>query len=53
MKNKVCCKDCEYLMFSDFYGECKKGYKEGIVSPGDSCGRGVPRRKKCTESVTK
>lgn len=52
MKNKVCCKDCEHLMFSDFYGECKKGYK-GIVSPDDSCGRGVPRRKKCTESATK
>lgn len=52
MKNKVCCKDCEHLMFSDFYGECKKGYK-GIVRPGDSCGQGILRRKKCTESATK
>ena len=37
--NDVKCKECEYLMFSDCYGECRKGYK-GIVSPNDSCGRG-------------
>lgn len=37
--NDVKCKDCEYLMFSDFEGECSKAYK-GIVQPNDSCGRG-------------
>lgn len=37
--NNVKCKDCEYLMFSDWYGECSKGFK-GIVSPNDSCGKG-------------
>ena len=36
---EVKCKDCEYLMFSDCYGECSKAYK-GIVSPDDSCGKG-------------
>lgn len=35
----VKCKECEYLMFSDCYGECSKGYK-GIVNPNDSCGKG-------------
>ena len=38
----VKCKECEYLMFSDFEGECRKGYK-GIVKPNDSCGRGIRR----------
>lgn len=38
-KEDVKCKDCEYLMFSDMYGECSKGYK-GIVQPNDSCGKG-------------
>lgn len=33
------CKDCKYLMFSDFYGECSKGYF-GIVTPDDFCSRG-------------
>lgn len=37
--NSVKCKECEYLMFSDVYGECSKNYK-GIVSPNDSCGKG-------------
>ena len=37
--NNVECIDCEYLMFSDCYGECAKAYK-GIVSPHDSCGKG-------------
>ena len=37
--NSVKCKECEYLMFSDCYGECSKGFK-GIVSPNDSCGKG-------------
>lgn len=35
----VHCKDCKYLMFSDCYGECSKGYM-GIVSPDDYCSRG-------------
>ena len=35
----VRCKDCEYLMFSDSYGECAKGYM-GIVSPYDFCSKG-------------
>lgn len=35
----VRCKDCKNLMFSDFYGECSKGYM-GIVSPDDYCSRG-------------
>ena len=37
--NPVQCKDCKYLMFSDIYGECSKGYR-GIVSPEDSCEHG-------------
>ena len=39
----VRCKECEYLMFSDMYGECAKGYM-GIVEPDDYCSRG--NRKK-------
>lgn len=35
----VRCKDCKYLMFSDCYGECGKGYM-GIVSPYDFCSYG-------------
>ena len=35
----VRCKDCKNLMFSDFYGECSKGYM-GIVQPDDYCSRG-------------
>lgn len=41
-KDEVKCKDCQYLMFSDCYGECKKGYK-GIVNPNDSCPYGVKK----------
>ena len=52
VRPEVKCEECEHLMFSDFYGECKKGHK-GIVRPGDSCGQGMLRRKKCTESTTK
>ena len=36
----VRCKDCIHLMFSDFYGECKRGYLCGIVRPDDYCSRG-------------
>jgi len=43
--NTVKCKECEYLMFSDMYGECSKGYYKGIVSPNDSCGKGKLRVK--------
>jgi len=32
----VKCSECKYLMFSDCYGECSKGYK-GIVRPTDTC----------------
>lgn len=39
----VHCVDCIYLMFSDFYGECKRGYLSGIVSPDDYCSRGVKK----------
>ena len=36
----VHCVDCIHLMFSDFYGECKRGYLSGIVRPDDYCSRG-------------
>lgn len=36
----VHCSDCLYLMFSDCYGECKRGYLSGIVRPDDYCSRG-------------
>ena len=42
-KNIVHCKECKHLMFSDFEGECSKGYK-GIVRPNDSCPFGVRER---------
>jgi len=41
----VRCKDCEYLMFSDCYGECRAG-RLGIVSPNDYCSRGVLKKLK-------
>lgn len=37
--NTVYCKDCKFLMFSDFYGECSQGYK-GVVHPYDYCNKG-------------
>lgn len=40
--DKITCGECEYLMFSDCYGECSKAYK-GIVGPDDSCGKGKRR----------
>lgn len=43
MVEVVRCKDCKHLMFSDFYGECGRGYM-GIVQPCDYCSRG--ERKK-------
>ena len=41
----VRCRDCKYLMFSDCYGECSKGYL-GIVRPDDFCSYG--ERKDCS-----
>lgn len=38
----VYCKDCKYLMFSDFYAECGKGYK-GILNFDDFCDKGELR----------
>lgn len=38
----VYCKDCKHLMFSDFYAECKKGYK-GILNFDDFCDKGELR----------
>ena len=35
----VRCRDCKYLMFSDFYGECGKVHM-GVVGPDDFCSRG-------------
>ena len=35
----VRCIDCKYLMFSDCYGECSRGYM-GIVSPDNYCSYG-------------
>lgn len=40
----VHCKDCRYLEFSDFYGECGRSYF-GIVQPWDYCSRGARRNK--------
>lgn len=34
------CAECIHLMFSDFYGECKRGYLGGVVRPDDYCSRG-------------
>lgn len=37
---EVKCGECKYLEITLPYGECGKGYR-GIVSPGDSCGKGA------------
>lgn len=39
----VYCKNCKYLMFSDFYAECGKGYR-GILNFDDFCDKGELRR---------
>lgn len=39
MQEVVRCKDCKYLMFSDFYGECSWAH-QGIVQPDDYCSHG-------------
>jgi len=38
----VYCKNCKYLMFSDFYAECGKGYR-GILNFDDFCDKGELR----------
>ena len=40
----VYCKDCYYLAYSDFYGECSRGLL-GVVRPMDYCSRGARRNK--------
>lgn len=37
----VHCKDCKYLKFSDFYGECDLHCR--IVKPNDFCSCGVKK----------
>ena len=39
MQSVVHCKDCRFLRFSDFYGECGCGCL-GVVSPWDYCSHG-------------
>jgi hypothetical protein len=43
MEEKIECWQCQYLMFSDCYGECSKGNISGPVNPHFSCGKGVIR----------
>lgn len=43
--NNVECWQCQYLMFSDCYGECSKGNSSGVVQPHFSCGKGKFRNK--------
>ena len=38
----VYCKNCKYLMFSDFYAECGKGYR-GVLNFDDFCDKGELR----------
>lgn len=40
----VRCKDCKYLMFSDCYGECSRGYL-GIVRPDCYCCYGEKKER--------
>lgn len=42
VKSIVYCKNCKYLMFSDFYAECGKGYR-GILNFDDFCDKGELR----------
>lgn len=42
----VHCRDCRELMFSDCYGECRKGCLAGIVRPEDYCSRGVRKEER-------
>ena len=40
----VRCEDCKYLMFSDCYGECSRGYL-GIVRPDCYCCYGEKKER--------
>lgn len=40
----VRCRDCRYLMFSDCYGECRRG-NLGMVRPDDYCSYGKRMEK--------
>lgn len=44
MVEVVRCKDCKYLMFSDCYGECSRGYL-GIVQPDCYCCYGEKKER--------
>lgn len=39
--NKIECRQCQYLMFSNCHGERSKENISGIVQPHFSCGKGV------------
>lgn len=43
----VRCKDCKHLTFSDFYGECNRGYLS-IVRPDCYCCYGEKRNSETT-----
>lgn len=45
----VHCRDCRELMFSDCYGECRRGYL-GIVRQEDYCSRGVRKETQQDDS---
>lgn len=42
VEGTIYCKNCKYLMFSDFYAECGKGYR-GILNFDDFCDKGELR----------
>lgn len=45
----VHCRDCRELMFSDCYGECRRGYL-GIVRQEDYCSHGVRKETQQDDS---
>lgn len=49
--NKIECRQCRHLMFSDCYGECSKGNISGAVQPHFSCGKGVVRNDTIQNSL--
>ena len=50
-ENKIECRQCQYLMFSDCYGECSKGNISGAVKPHFSCGKGVARNNPADKAI--
>ena len=50
-ENKIECWQCQYLMFSDCYGECSKGNISGVVQPHFSCGKGVARNNPADKAI--